>query len=254
MEIRFDNQVVMVTGASTGIGAALARAFGAAGARVVVHYNASGDAAKAVLKDIQSGGGTGLLVKADVTKPAQIRSMVAKVLDHWGGVDVLVNNAGGLIERSPLHEMSEETYQYIMDLNVASVFRICQLVLPVMLRQGHGNIVNVSSVAARNGGGVNSMVYAASKGAVSSLTRGLAKNLAAQNIRVNALSPGIILTPFHDRWTPPDQLQAIIKTVPMQRGGRAEECVGTVFFLASDALSSYVTGQVIEVNGGMLMP
>jgi 3-oxoacyl-[acyl-carrier protein] reductase len=98
------------------------------------------------------------------------------------------------------------------------------------------------------------MVYAASKGAVSTLTRGLAKNLAAQNIRVNALSPGIILTPFHDRYTPPDQLQAIVNTVPMQRGGQPEECVGTVFFLASEALSSYVTGQVIEVNGGMLMP
>ena len=254
MEIRFDNQVVLITGASTGIGAALARAFGKAGARVVVHYHASAEAAQSVLRDIQASGGQGYLVRADVTQPAQLKSMLDNVLDHWGTVDILVNNAGGLIRRSSLPDMPDDVYQYIMDLNLTSVYQLCKLVIPIMQRQGHGNIINVSSVAARNGGGPGAAVYAASKGAVSTMTRGLARELAPFNIRVNALSPGIILTPFHERYSTPEQLAGLVKTIPMQRAGQPEECVGAVFFLASDALSSYVTGQVIEVNGGMLMP
>lgn len=254
MEIRFDNQVVLITGASTGIGAALARAFGAVGARVVVHYHASAEAAQAVLRDIQANGGQGYLVRADVTQPAQLKAMVDSVLEHWGAIDILINNAGGLIRRSALPDMPDDVYQYIMDLNLTSVYTMCKLVIPVMQRQGHGNIINVSSVAARNGGGPGAAVYAASKGAVSTMTRGLARELAPFNIRVNALAPGIILTPFHERYSTPEQLEGLVKTIPMRRAGRAEECVGAVFFLASDALSSYVTGQVIEVNGGMLMP
>jgi 3-oxoacyl-[acyl-carrier protein] reductase len=157
------------------------------------------------------------------------------------------------VERNPVDATPDEIYERIMDLNVRSIFQMCKLVIPVMKRQGHGNIVNVTSVAARTGGGGGSVVYAAAKGAVVSFTRGLARELAAYNIRVNALSPGLILTPFHERWTPPTMMEALIKSVPMGRAGTAEECVGAVLFLASDRMSSYVTGQVIEVNGGMLM-
>jgi len=253
MEIRFDDQVVLVTGASTGIGAAVAKAFGASGAKVIVHYNSSAAAARSVADAITSANGSAMLVQADVTKPAEIARLVEAVLEKFARIDVLVNNAGGLVERNPVDATPDEIYERIMDLNVRSIFQMCKLVIPVMKRQGHGNIINVTSVAARTGGGGGSVIYAAAKGAVVSLTRGLARELAAHNIRVNALSPGLILTPFHERWTPPAMMEALIKSVPMGRAGTAEECVGAVLFLASDQMSSYVTGQVIEVNGGMLM-
>jgi len=254
MEIRFDDQVVLITGASTGIGAALARAFGAAGARVVVHYNSSAEAAQAVARDIEASGGQAMRVRADVTKPPELRTMVSSVVERFGRVDILINNAGGLILRSPVADMPDETYQHIMDLNMGSIFHMCKLVIPIMQRQGHGNIINVSSIAARLGGGGESVIYATSKGAVSTFTRGLAKELVGHNIRVNALSPGVTLTPFQERYSTPEQLQSFIKSIPMGRAGTAEDCVGAVFFLASDAMSGFVTGQSIEVNGGKLMP
>ena len=253
MEIRFDGQVVLVTGASTGIGAAVAKAFGASGAHVIVHYNSSAAAARSVADAITAANGSATLIQADVTKPDDIKRLVDTVLEKFARIDVLVNNAGGLVERNPVDATPDEIYERIMALNVRSIFQMCKLVIPVMKRQGHGNIINVTSVAARTGGGGGSVVYAAAKGAVVSFTRGLARELAAHNIRVNALSPGLILTPFHERWTPPAMMETLIKSVPMGRAGTAEECVGAVLFLASDQMSSYVTGQVIEVNGGMLM-
>ncbi|MGQ9501440.1 MAG: SDR family NAD(P)-dependent oxidoreductase [Anaerolineae bacterium] len=253
MEIRFDGQVVLVTGASTGIGAAVAKAFGASGAKVIVHYNSSAAAARSVADAITAANGSATLIQADVTKPNEIKRLVDTVLKQFARVDVLVNNAGGLVERNPVDTTPDEIYERIMDLNVRSIFQMCKLVIPIMKRQGHGNIINVTSVAARTGGGGGSVVYAAAKGAVVSFTRGLARELAPHNIRVNALSPGLILTPFHERWTPPAMMETLIKSVPMGRAGTAEECVGAVLFLANDQMSSYVTGQVIEVNGGMLM-
>ncbi len=254
MEIRFDDQVVLVTGASTGIGAAVARAFGAAGAKVVVHYNQSEDAAQAVARDIEANGGTPLLLQADITDREQRRALVEKTMQRFGRIDILINNAGSLIIRQPVAEMPDETYQQIVDVNLTSVFHLCKLVIPIMQQRERGNIINVTSIAARNGGGGGSILYASSKGAVSTFTRGLAKEVAGANIRVNAVSPGTILTPFHERFTKPEQMQATIATIPMGRAGTPEECVGAFLFLASDTMSGYVTGQIIEVNGGQLMP
>lgn len=254
MEIRFDDRVVLVTGASTGIGAAVARAFGAAGAKVVVHYNQSEEAARIVAQDIEDSGGIALLVQADVTDAQQLQSLVEQTMARFGRIDILINNAGSLIIRQPVADMPNETYEQIIDVNLTSVFQTCKLIIPIMQQQGHGNIINVTSIAARNGGGGGSILYASSKGAVSTFTRGLAKEVAGTNIRVNAVSPGTILTPFHERFTKPEQMQATIATIPMGRAGTPEECVGAFFFLASDALSGYVTGQIIEVNGGQLMP
>ncbi len=254
MEIRFDQQVVLITGASTGIGAAVARAFGAAGATVVVHYNRNQAAANTVAQAVEATGGKALLIGADITDASQLEMIVATTLAQFGRIDILINNAGSLIQRQAIADMSDAVYQEIMDLNMTAVFRMCRLVIPVMQRQGHGNIINVTSIAARNGGGGGSVIYAASKGAVSTFTRGLAKEVAGQPIRVNALAPGTILTPFHQRFTAPERMEAIVATIPMGRAGTPEECVGAVFFLASDRMSGYVTGQMIEVNGGQLMP
>ncbi len=254
MDVSFPDQVVLVTGASTGIGAALAKAFGSAGARVVVHYNHSGAAAQTVADDIGAAGGTALLVQADLQDATQLEDIVTQTLERFGRIDILINNAGSLVKRQTVAEMNDDIFQTIMDLNMTAVFRMCRLVIPIMQRQGSGNIINVGSIAGRNGGGGGSVIYATSKGAVATFTRGLAKEVAGDNIRVNALAPGVILTPFHERFTEADRMDAMVKTIPMGRAGTPEECVGAVFFLASEHMSGYVTGQIIEVNGGQLMP
>jgi 3-oxoacyl-[acyl-carrier protein] reductase len=250
MEIRFDDQVVLITGASSGIGAALARGFGAAGARVVVHYHSGEANAQAVAREIEAAGGRAYVVGADVGDAQQCERLVDAALAHYGQIDVLINNAGAMFERALIHETSDDSYQRIM----ASAFYLCRRVIPSMLARGRGNIINMSSISARRGGGGGSVIYGAAKAAVATFTRGLAKELAAHNIRVNALSPGLILTPLHGTSTDPSRLQATIASIPMGRAGQPEECVGAAFFLASDALSSYVTGQMIEINGGLLMP
>ena len=254
MHIRFDDQVVVITGASTGIGAAMARAFGGAGATVVVHFNASSDAAREVARDIEAVGGRASVVQADLGDASRVQSLIDSVMQQFGRIDILINNAGSLVQRTAIADLPDDVYRQVIDLNLTSVVQSCKLVIPIMQRQGHGNIINVTSIAARHGGGGGSVLYAASKGAISTLTRGLAKEVVGYNIRVNAISPGTILTPFHERFTEPERMAAIIATIPMGRAGTAEECVGAAFFLASDAMSSYVTGQIIEVNGGQLMP
>lgn len=250
----FTDKVVLVTGAGAGIGAAVAKGFAAQGAHAVVHYNRNAEGAKAVQAAIEEAGGRASVVSADLTDPDAAAALVRQLVDDHGRIDVLVNNAGDLVKRSAVAEMPDDDYRYIMDLNITSVFRLCREVVPVMKRAGGGAVVNLTSVAASTGGAGGSVIYATSKGAVSTFTKGLAKELATDGIRVNALSPGIIETPFHDRNTSGEQMQRMVSGIPMGRAGSPEECVGTVLFLASDEMSGYVTGQIIEVNGGQLTP
>jgi 3-oxoacyl-[acyl-carrier protein] reductase len=250
----FTDQVVLVTGAGSGIGAAVAQGFGALGAHVVVHYNRNRDGAEKVVGAISGSGGSASSAAADLVDSAAAARLVDEVADRYGHLDVLVNNAGDLVGRAAVAEMSDEDFHRVMDLNMTSVFATCRQAVPVMQRQGSGSIVNVTSVAARTGGAGGSVVYATSKGAVSTFTRGLAKELAPEGIRVNAVAPGVITTPFHDRHTSQAQMTAMVGGIPMGRPGRPEECVGAVLFLASPVLSGYVTGQVLEVNGGQLTP
>ena len=245
---------VLVTGASTGIGAAAARAFAAAGCRVVVHYNASREQADSVAAAIRGAGGEAHLVQGDVRASAAARSVVEQSVKALGGLDVLVNNAGGLVKRVPVAEIDDAIFDEIVNLNARSVVAACSAAVPHFRRNGAGNIINVTSIAARVGGGPGAAMYSASKAFVSTFTRGLARELAGDRIRVNAVSPGVITTPFHERYSTPALLESMRATVPMARLGTAEECAGTFLYLASDALSGYVTGQVVEVNGGQLMP
>jgi 3-oxoacyl-[acyl-carrier protein] reductase len=248
------NKVVLITGASTGIGAAAARAFGEQGSKVVVHYNASKDAADKVAREVKSAGGDALLVGGDVTKSANVKRIVADALAGFGRIDVLVNNAGGLVQRTRIEDYSEDFLHQVLDLNVIQVAMFMHEVVPAMRKQGGGNVINVSSIAARHGGGGGAIVYAGAKGFISTATKGWAKELVGDKIRVNAVSPGVITTPFHERYSTSEQLKAMQATIPMNRLGTAEECAGTFIYLASDAMSGYVTGQVIEVNGGQYMP
>jgi 3-oxoacyl-[acyl-carrier protein] reductase len=247
-------KVVFITGASTGIGAAAARAFARHGAKVVIHYNASRDAAVAVAADCRAQGAATALVGGDVMQMANVKRIAAEALAAFGRIDVLINNAGGLVARTKIEDYSDEYLQKVLALNVTQVAMFMHEVIPAMRRQKHGNVINVTSIAARHGGGAGAIVYAGAKGFISTATRGWAKEVVGDGIRVNAVSPGVITTPFHERYTTAEQLKAMQATIPMNRLGTADECAGTFVYLASDAMIGYVTGQVIEVNGGQYMP
>jgi 3-oxoacyl-[acyl-carrier protein] reductase len=245
-------EVAWVTGSSTGIGRAVAVELAGGGRRVVVHYHASEDEARDVVKEIEGSGGEASLVGGDVSDADEVGRMVGEIQDRYGRLDVLVNNAGSLIERRKLSGMTEELWDRVMDVNLKSVYLVSLAVLPLMKRQGRGRIINMTSVAARNGGGPGSVAYATAKGGVSTLTRAMAKELVSENILVNAVAPGVITTPFHDRFTPPDVRENLKNTIPMGREGTPEETAGVVVFLASPA-AEYLVGEIIEVNGGQLM-
>jgi len=247
------DRAVLVTGASTGIGAAVAKALAAQGAKVAVHYNESAAAAEAVLADIRHAEGEAILIQGDVSKPGGSERVVEAAAEQLGGLDGLINNAGGMLGRVPTAEMDDAHYARVMDLNARSVLAATKAAVPFLKRR-QGFVINTTSIAARNGGGNGAILYAAAKGFVSTITRGHAKEFVGDGIRVNAVAPGIISTPFHGRYTSPEMLDAQRQSVPMARVGTPDECVGAYLFLASPLLSGYITGQIIEVNGGQLMP
>ncbi|WP_176086467.1 SDR family oxidoreductase [Martelella sp. HB161492] len=246
-------KAVLITGASTGIGAALAKGFAMQGAKIGLHYNASIAAAEAVAAEIEGAGGTVRLIRADLSRSSEAVRMVDEMVSAFGTVDGLINNAGGMVARRAYADMTDDFYDEVMDLNARSVLAATKAAIPYLKRQG-GFVINTTSIAARNGGALGSGLYGSSKAFISNVTRGMAKELIPFKIRVNAVSPGVILTPFHERYSTPEQLDAALKQVPEGRLGMAEDCLGAYLFLASAALSSYVVGQIIEVNGGQLMP
>ena len=246
-------KAVLITGASTGIGAALAQAFAAQGALVGLHYHASVEAAQALAAAIKDAGGTAFLVAGNAADPKQVEKIVGDTASHFGKLDGLINNAGGMLGRVNTYEVDDAQYDAVMDLNARSVLVATRAAVPHLKKQG-GFVIHTTSIAARNGGAGGATLYAASKGFVSTLTRGQAKELIGFGIRVNAVAPGVILTPFHERYSNEAQLAAMKASVPQGRLGTAEDCVGAYLFLASNLLSNYIIGQVIEVNGGQLMP
>ncbi|MEB3103805.1 SDR family NAD(P)-dependent oxidoreductase [Ferviditalea candida] len=248
----FEGKVVWVTGSSTGIGRAVALGFAAHGADVIVHCNQNLAEGESVAAEISGMGREALLVQGDVSKKNIVESMVSKINDRFGRIDILVNNAGSMVKRVRLEQLDEETWDRILDVNLKSVFLVTQAALPLMKPQGKGRIVNVTSIAARNGGSIGALAYATSKGGVSTLTRNLAKELLEYNILVNGIAPGVISTPFQDRFTPPETRQKLGNQILMGREGTPEEMVGAVLFLSSD-YSNYITGEIIEINGGQLM-
>jgi 3-oxoacyl-[acyl-carrier protein] reductase len=246
------DKVVLITGASTGIGAAVARGFASVGARVAVHYASSADSAKSVVAQCREAGADAEMFQADLTRESPA-PLVEAVAARFGGIDVLINNAGGLVRRAKLADIDEALYDTVMNLNVRQLVFATQAALPY-LAKNRGTVINTTSIAARNGGGPGAGLYASAKAFVSNITRNWAKEFAPLGVRANAVSPGTIDTPFHQRFSTPAMLDAIRQTIPMARLGAPDECVGTYLYLASGEMSGYVTGQVIEINGGQLMP
>lgn len=247
-----EGRTALVTGGGGGIGRAIAIALAQAGASVAIVYRENQQGAQETLEAIQRNGRPCTALQGDLSLPDDVRRVVQEAHRALGSIDILVNNAGSMVRRQLVADMPLEVFEKIMAVNVRSVFLMSQAILPIMLPQGRGRIINITSVAARNGGSPGSVPYAAAKAAVSTFTRGLAKEVADKGITVNAVAPGVIDTRFHERFTSPEQFEALVRSIPMKRAGVPEDVSGAVLFLASD-LSNYVTGEVIEVNGGMLM-
>jgi len=248
----FRDQVALITGASSGIGAATAGAMAREGARVGVNYCKNQAGAEQTAETIRKAGGEALVIRADVSRASDVLAMVEAVRRAWGRIDILINNAGDLLARRTLADMTEEYWDQIMALNLKSAFLCVRAVWKEMADRNAGCIVNVSSIAARNGGGPGAAAYAAAKGALLTYTKSLAKELAPHGIRVNAIAPGVIATPYHERHSPGEVFQKFIASIPLGRAGTPAEIADVIVFLASPA-ARYITGETIEVNGGMLM-
>jgi 3-oxoacyl-[acyl-carrier protein] reductase len=241
------NKVVVVTGGVTGIGGAASLGFAAAGAKVLAQYFGGGPE----LTTIETAGIS--TIKLDLTANGAPEKLIAHAIDTFGRLDVIINNAGSLVARTTLTDLNDDFIDKVFDLNCRQLIHCCRLAADHMVRQKSGNIINVTSIAARNGANPGGSVYAGAKGFVSAFTKSLARELVDYNIRVNCVSPGTIHTAFHDRFSTAEKRAATAKTIPMQRLGLADDCTGAFLYLASDHAARYVTGQVLEVNGGQLM-
>ena len=245
-------KVAIVTGASSGIGNATALALANCGAAVAVNYHNNEIGAELLRKHIVANGAKAVAIQADVTVASDVESLVKRTVEEFGTVDILVNNAGSLIERLRLLEMSEERWDQVVDLNLKSAFLCCKAVAPLMMERKTGVIINLSSIAGRNGGALGSLHYSSAKGGLISFTKGLAKELAPFGIRVNAVSPGVIDTPYHEQFSSPEMMKNYVNAIPLGRVGNSDDVAKVIAFLASDA-ASYLVGETIEVNGGMYM-
>lgn len=243
-------EVAWVTGSGTGIGRAVALKLAEQGCDVAVHYNRSEAETKEVVERVEALGREALLLRGDVADAEDVERMAQEIDERFGSLSVLVNNAGSLVERATLEETTEALWDRTVGVNLKSAYLCSRAALPLMRRGGGGKIVNVSSIAAQAGGG--SVAYAAAKGGVESLTRAMAKELAPEGILVNAVSPGRIATPFHDRFSSPESRKEKARSIPLGREGSAEEVAAAVAFLASPD-ATYLVGEVVAVNGGLLM-
>ena len=251
MTKELEGLTALVTGSSNGIGAEAAVKFAERGAaEVLVHYHNGKDEAARVCERVCAAGAKAAMFGADLNSKAGIEAFLSELEDRR--IDILVNNAGSLIKRTPFLDFTPELWDQVVTLNFHSAFRITQHVLPQMIARGRGFVVNVSSVAARNGGGIGAIAYASSKGGLSTMTKGLAKEFAPKGIRINGVSPGTIDTNFHKMFSTEQMLSNARAATPAGRLGDSAETADVILFLCSEG-ARFVHGQMIEVNGGFLM-
>lgn len=242
-------KTALVTGGGRDIGRSVSIALARAGVRVAINYNSGREAAEDTLKTIKDAGGDAFLIQADVTDSGAVKAMLDEVgVAFSGRLDILVNLAGGMIARKTLSEMDEAFFDQVMTLNLKSVFLVLQAAQPFL---GEGSsVVNVSSLAGRDGGGPGASVYATAKGALMTYTRSMAKELGPQGIRVNAVCPGLIGTSFHDIFSKPEGRAATAGNTPLRREGHPDEVADTIVYLASPA-ASFLAGVCLDINGGL---
>jgi len=251
-EGEFKGQTALITGASSGIGAETAVQLGFCGAHVLIHYSRNLEGATDVLNRICNAGGTGELIAADFSNSSWIAQFTASLLALKKPIDILVNNAGSLVERKPFLEITEDLWSEVFTLNLTSAFLTTKAVLPSMVQRGQGRVVNITSVAARFGGGIGAIAYSSAKAALSAMTKGLAREFGPKGIRINAVSPGTIDTNYHKKFSKREALDAVVTATPLQRLGTANDISDVIVFLCSKK-ARFIQGQIIEVNGGFLM-
>lgn len=244
-----EGKVAIVTGGGRDIGKMTSIKLASMGAKVVVNYFGGKEAAEQTLKEIKALGGEAILFQGDMTKPSEVASLVKTTLSAFGSeINVLVNNAGGLVARKTLAEMDEDFVNTVFKLNFNTTFLVSQAVVPHMPKGS--SIINLASQAGRDGGGGGSAAYSASKGAVMTFSRAMAKELGPQGIRVNSLCPGMIATTFHDTFTKDEVRTKVAANTPLRREGKPEEVADLIAYLATDS-SSFITGNNIDINGGL---
>ncbi|TMM56731.1 SDR family oxidoreductase [Maribacter algarum] len=243
-------KVAIVTGGTRDIGRAISIRLAREGVKVVANYFNNAENAQITMREIEAVKGTGIIVKGDMTQKADVDHLIKETRAAFGDtIDIVVNNAGGLVARKTIDEMDEAFFNKVMFLNLNSTFLVSQAALPYM--GSGGSIVNIASQAGRDGGGGGSLAYATSKGAVITFTRGLAKEVGPRNIRVNSLCPGMIATKFHDDFTKDEVRKKVEGMTPLRRQGTADEIANTVACLASSE-TSFMTGANVDINGGLI--
>lgn len=251
MPAQFDlsGKVAIVTGASSGIGRATAITLARNGAAVIVNYMKNAIGADETVAEIRAMRRNALAIRADVTRRHEIVAMVAETLENFERIDILVNNAGSAVQLASLEECTEELWDAVMAVNLKGVFLCSQVIMPHFKRQMSGRIINISSLAAENGGAGGLIPYAAAKGGVHTLTKGLSRELAPSGATVNAVNPGIIETPFHDKFSRDEIVQGIIRNTPLGRAGKPEEVAELIAYLSSDD-AGFITGEIFNIDGG----
>lgn len=244
------NQVVLVTGASGGIGKAVAEKFAQNGYRVAVHYHNGKERAEALQKQLEQQGCSVMTVQADLRDSMQVQAMIEQIERSWGGVDVLVNNAG-VAQQKLFTDITDEEWRNMFAVHVDGAFYCARAVLPGMIHRKHGSIINVSSMWGQTGGSCE-VHYSAAKGALQAMTKALAKEVGPSGIRVNCVAPGVILTEMNTRMFDQDTLEALKEETPLETLGTTEDVANMIYFLAS-AEAGFITGQIIGVNGGMVI-
>ena len=250
----FAGRRVLITGSSRGIGAAVALAFANLGAMVAIHGTKKSGALDETAAAIAKLGAAPVVTIADYQDQKAVARSIDEAAKALGGIDILINNAGTMMGRVKVADLTDEHLAGVLDLNSRSVATASRTALPYLLKAEHGCVINTTSIAARTGGAAGAGIYAAAKGFVSTFTRALAVEIVETGVRVNAVSPGFIYTDFHRRYSTPERVQSMANVIPMKRVGTADDCVGAYLFLASHRLAGFITGQIVEVNGGQLMP
>lgn len=245
--MKLAGKTAIITGGGRDIGAAVAKKLASEGANVAISYFESSKGADAVVADITAANGKAIAVQADLNKQDDVTKLVDATVADFGGVDILVNNAGGLIKRMPIAEMDLSLWESVMSLNLTSNFMMTKACLAHMKT---GSIINLASQAGRDGGGPGATAYATSKGAIMTMTRGLAKEVGP-DIRVNAMCPGMIDTDFHNIHTPDAGRRGFEANAPLKRQGHVDDAANLALFLACDD-SAFITGTNIDINGGMI--